>query len=216
MERKPVQFAPGALWPTQHGPWGAAIEKANEAAAACVQMEAARDRVSYQAAWSRFVGALEEFWNGFQWGKCAFSAFPPWVAAEDKKRRADEALNYLIEARHQVQHGGHPLEWEESRYRLGGPTFNGLIQQTAIYNDGTFAAEAQPAPGSAEFAIVLEGGGPRLPAIHNKQTKKDFSPPTLHQGLPLANNLPPHELGKLALAYYQGVLRRAAEKVVKK
>ena len=170
------------------------------------------DRVSYQRAWCHCVDAIEEFWSRFYAeGKDHFSNFEPWIGPINKSRRKDPVLRYLIEARHQNQHGLFTLSWSQGHYRVG-EGFSGLVRNVVIYKDGSYEAAITPNGSNQQEDLVRHvGGKPILPSIHNARTKETFCPPSSHMGqtLPQINPTAAIDAG---LSYYKKLLDNAREK----
>lgn len=212
MARKPIDLHPGAIAPAVRGLWHAAAEKLDEAHAGIKQMEAARDRIAYENGWIRFVESLEEFWaRFFDEGKRSFGPFQPWAGIIDAQRKADELLNYLVQSRHQSQHGRISLKWTEPKLHIA-PGFSGHIQNLKVFKDGTFEIGAIPTPGSSvEATVTYNPGDAELPEIHNAKWKQTFASPKIHAGQPIADSTP-LTAARLALVYYTAVLQHAFEK----
>ena len=212
MTRKQIDLHPDAIAPVVRGLWHAAAEKLDEAQAGTKQMETARDRIAYENGWVRFVESLEEFWvRFFDEGKSNFGPFQPWAGTIDAQRKADELLNYLVQSRHQTQHGRISLKWTEPKLHIA-PGFNGHIQNLRIFPDGTFEIGATPTPGSSvEAAVTYNPGDAELPEIYNAKWKQVFAPPKSHAGQPIADSTP-LTAARLALAHYTAVLEQAFAK----
>jgi len=212
MNRKPIDLHPGAIAPVLRRLWHSAAEKLDEAQRGVEQMAAASDRIAFENGWTTFVDSLQEFWvRFFDEGKARFTAFQPWAGAIDATRKKDDLLNYLIQSRHQSQHGHIALKWSEGRLYLA-PGFNGWITSTQIFPDGTYQMESTPTPGSSEVArITHDPGSAELPEIINRQRKQEFPPPSLHCG-ELIPNKSPIAVARMALFFYANVLRYALEK----
>lgn len=212
MTRKFVQLEDGAIAPKTRALWDAAREKLAEAEFALGEMRTAKDRVSFEAAWSRFVDSVEEFWSRFfDEGKSTFTSFQPWAGAIDADRKSDNLLQYFYQARHQSQHGRIPMSWEEPRLILGRG-FSGRLHGLRIFPDGGYEDQSQPFnPNGNPFLIEHSPGSPILPTIENKRYKEVFPPPTHHRG-ELLSDRSPAAAAKLILDYYCQVLEKAVEK----
>lgn len=212
MNRKPIELHPGAIAPAIRGLWHAAAEKLDEGQLGIDQMAVARDRVAYENGWIRFVDSMEEFWGRFfDEGKKRFTSFQPWAGAIDSKRKSDDLLNYLVQARHQSQHGRIALNWTEGKLHIA-PGFSGHVQNVKVFSDGTFEIGATPLAGSlVEAKITHHPGDAELPTIHNARWNQTFAAPTAHDGKPLIDSKP-LSVARLAVAYYTAVLKKAFEK----
>ncbi|EAU56074.1 hypothetical protein [Mariprofundus ferrooxydans] len=207
-----IEDKPGSLVPVNRGLWNYAFEKLVEAKAGIQQMDSASDRVAFEAGWIRFVDSLEEFWTSFfDEGKEKFSSFQPWAGKFRKERKDDPLLQYLIQARHQSQHGRIPLKWQEGAIAIA-PGYFGHIRNMKIFQDGSFEVETNPL-GKAhnQVKLVHEPGKPLLPVIENKKHKQRFDPPSSHLGQPIGNTSPIY-VASLGLKYYETVLRSALAK----
>ncbi len=213
IEKGKVEVQPGAIAPAQRGLWHAAWEKLQEAASGVKQMDDAKNRIQYENGWTRLVDSLEEFWTRFfDEGKNTFPSFQPWAGAIDAKRKGDQLLAYLYQARHQSQHGRIALEWEAGKISVGGDQFFGTVRDLKIFPDGTFQADVNKTPGSgARFQTIHDPGKARLPAIVNKKHNQTFQTPSMHLDSPIAD-LAPSNVGRLALSFYEDVLRQGLEK----
>jgi len=213
IEKGEVELERGAIVPVMRGLWHAAEEKLLEAQTGIEQMQAAKNRIEYEAGWTRFVDSLEEFWNRFfDEGKSKFTNFQPWAGAINTKRLKDPLLTYLIQARHQSQHGRITLDWEEEKIQIGGGEFCGAVRDVIIFSDGTFQADVNSNPGSnAKFKIFQTFGNPRLPVVFNKKQGQSFDPPKTHLVEPLADDSPVSTT-RLAIRFYDGVLRKGLTK----
>lgn len=216
IEKGNVELQPGAIATVARGLWHAAWEKLSEAVAGIKHMEAAKDRIEYEAGWTRLVDSLEEFWTRFfDEGKSNFPSFQPWAGTIDAKRTADPLLAYLYQARHQSQHGRIALEWEPGKVQIGGGEFFGTIRDLRISANGAFEADVNPTAGSdAKFKVVHDPGKARLPVVTNKKFKQSFDPPQSHLDKPIAD-ASPINIGQLGFAFYDDVLRQAFEKFAK-
>lgn len=214
MTRKFIQLEKGAIAPTTRDIWDAAREKLGEAEAALAGMQNARDRVSFEAAWSQFVDSIEEFWcRFFDEGKTAFTNFQPWAGAVVQERKDDEALQYFYQARHQSQHGRIPMSWEQPHLILGRG-FAGRIYGLQIHPDGSYEAQTEPKnPSDQQFMVEHAPGKPVLPTIENKRFKQSFPPPLTHNGSKLAD-CSPNAVARIILDYYRRVLGLAITKFV--
>ena len=213
IEKGKVELQPGAIAPVERGLWHAASEKLRKAAAGIKQMKDAKDRIEYENGWTRLVDSLEEFWTRFfDEGKSTFSSFPPWAGAIDAKRKGDQLLTYLYQARHQSQHGRIALEWEVGRIHIGSGEFSGTVRDLKIFSDGSFQADVNKTPGSeAKFQTIHDPGKARLPTIQNKKHNQTFPPPSAH--LEHSIDAPsPIDVGRLGVAFYEDVLRLGLEK----
>ena len=212
MTRKPIDLHPGAIAPVLRGLWHSAAEKLDEAQRGIEQMAAASDRIAFENGWTTFVDSLQEFWaRFFDEGKARFSAFQPWAGAIDATRKNDDLLNYLIQSRHQSQHGRIVLKWSEGRLYLA-PGFNGVIKSAQVFADGTYQMEATPTSGSiAEACITHDPGSAKLPTIINRKWNQDFAPPTVHRGEPIPNKSP-IAVAHMAMSFYANVLRLALDR----
>ena len=216
IEKGNVELKSGAIAPAARGLWHAAWEKLNEAASAVKQMERARDRIEYEAGWTRLVDSLEEFWTRFlDEGRSKFSAFQPWAGVIDAKRTEDPLLAYLHQARHQSQHGRIALDWEPGNLHVGGGEFFGTVKDLRIFTSGAFEADITSTVGSAaKFKVIHDPGKARLPTVFNKRYKQSFNPPEGHLDNPIAG-ASPINIGRLGIAFYEDVLRQAFEKFEK-
>lgn len=212
MTRKKIQLVEGAIVPVIRSLWSAALEKLDESEQAIEQMRSARDRIEYEAGWTRFVDSIEEFWNRFfDEGKTKFSHFQPWAGAIDAQRKADEMLAYLFQARHQSQHGRIALRWQEPAH-LVAPKFNGHIRGLKVFPDGSYEIDATPLYPSLPHAILAyDPGKAELPIIENKKHKQIFNPPNTFNGTPLADQTPV-AVAQVGLEFYRDVLSRAFSK----
>ncbi|RJG13561.1 hypothetical protein D3879_10085 [Pseudomonas cavernicola] len=214
MTRKFIQPEKGAIAPTIRDLWDAAREKLGEAETALAEMNAARDRVSYEAAWSQFVDSIEEFWcRFFDEGKTAFTNFQPWAGAIDQERKDDETLQYFYQARHQSQHGRIPMAWEEPQLIIGRG-FAGRMYGLRIHPDGSYEPQAEPNnPAGQSLLVEHAPGKPVLPTIENKRHKQNFPAPSTHSGNPIADRSP-NAVARLVLDYYERVMNQAVTKFV--
>lgn len=214
MARKQIQLVPGAIAPVSRPLWFSAFEKLDEAEQAIDQMRNASDRIAFEAGWIRFVDSLEESWNRFfDEGKTCFSEFQPWAGAIDAKRKKDEMLSYLYQARHQSQHGRISLRWTEPRM-LMAPNFGGLIRSLKIFPDGSYEIDAtntDPDTSQPDATVELDPGNAELPIIENKRHKQSFNPPTTFNGQPLAEQSPV-AVAERGLMFYRDVLAQAKTK----
>ncbi len=212
MARGRSGLEPGAILPVNHGRWTLAAEKLDEAALGIRQMRDARDRPSYEAAWTRFVDALEQFWaRFFDEGTTSFTDFQPWAGAKIARRKRDPLLQYLIQSRHQSQHGRLALGWTEGVMQVA-PGFNGYIGDIAISDDGTFDIDAVPTdPSMAQPKLVHSPGRPVLPIVINKRHGGSFPPPSKYCGRRL-NSTTPIGVAEVALKHYSEILSAALEK----
>ncbi len=211
IEKGKVELERDAIAPVMRSIWHAACEKLQEAQVGVEQMQSAKNRIEYEAGWTRFVDSLEEFWTRFfDEGRNKFPSFQPWAGAIVAKRKKDPLLSYLRQARHQSQHGRIVLDWEEEegRIQIGGGEFFGTVRDLKMWGDGTYEADVNSSTGSdAKFKVVHAPGNPRLPVVLNKKHRQRFTPPTRHLGQPLADSSPV-SVARLGVAYYDGVLRQ--------
>lgn len=212
MTRRFIKPEKGAIVPTTRNLWDAAREKLREAETALATMQAAGDRVSYEAAWSQFVDSIEEFWSRFfDEGKAAFTNFQPWAGAIDEDRKGDEALRYFYQARHQSQHGRIPMSWEQPKLVIGRG-FAGRMYGLRVNPDGSYEAHAQPNdPAGQPLLVEHAPGRPVLPTIENKRHKQTFIPPSTHKGCPIAD-ASPNAVARMVLDYYQSAFGQAISK----
>ena len=212
MVRRRIEMEKGGILPLERGLWFAAGEKLQEAEQAIEGMRVAKDRISFEAGWTRFVDSIEEFWARFyDEGKIKFSNFQPWAGVIDVKRKSDPLLQYVTQARHQSQHGRISLEWEPEKLIIA-PGFNGHLRGLKIFPDGTFEMDATPLQGSSvEGTVVASPGRPLLPVIENKKFRQKYAPPTEHSGVLLVNKTP-IGVAQAALSYYASTLDLAVEK----
>jgi hypothetical protein len=212
MKRRKIEVAFGSLAPVSRNLWSAAVEKLHEAEFGLSQMNNAQDRIEFEQGWTRVVDSLEEFWTRFfDEGKNRFSGFQPWAGAIYAQRKKDPLLKYLIQARHQSQHGRISLEWESGQLNIA-PGFNGHIRGIKVFPDGTFELEATPAHSTVPDPIIsFSGGSARLPLIVNKKHKDRFQPPTAHFEDNL-KDVSPKNISRLGLQFYFMVLERAFKK----
>lgn len=213
IERGKVELSAGAIAPVSRGLWHAAWEKLTEAAAGVTQMQQAKNRIDFEAGWTRLVDSLEEFWTRFfDEGKSKFSQFQPWAGAIDAQRKQDPLLAYLYQARHQSQHGRVALEWAEGKVQVGGGKFSGTVKNLQISPSGAFEADVTSSAGSdARFKVVYDPGDARLPIVVNRKHNQSFPPPALHLGQPVGS-FSPVDVGQLGIKFYDDALRRALEK----
>lgn len=216
IEKGNIELQFNAIAPVARGLWHAAWEKLSEAAAGVKQMEKAKDRIEYEAGWTRLVDSLEEFWTRFfDEGKNKFPSFQPWAGAFDAKRTADPLLRYLFQARHQSQHGRIALEWEPGKVQIGGGEFFGTIKDLRISADGTFEVDVNPTVGSdAKFKVVHDPGKARLPVVANRKFRQSYNPPHSHLDKPIAD-ASPINIGRVGVAFYDNLLHQAFEKFAK-
>lgn len=207
-----IELSKGSLIPTKRGLWYTTQEKLNEAQAGIKQMMIAEDRVNYESGWVRFVESLEEAWSSFfEEGINNFTNFQPWAGAKEKQRKADPLLNYLIQSRHQSQHGNVCIEWEEGRIQIA-PNYFGHIRDLKIHSDGSFEVEANPL-GSAHNVVTLKNdtGQPKLPVVENRMYKQTYDAPVVHLGNCIAS-APPHEVAAMSVEYYANIYQAALDK----
>lgn len=207
-----IGLSDGALIPTERGLWYSTFEKLKEAQSGILEMSNAQDRVSYESGWVRFVDSLEEAWSSFfEEGKTKFKKFQPWAGIKERERKLDPFLNYLIQSRHQSQHGNVCIEWDESTIIIA-PNYFGHIKDLKIFPDGKFEVEASPL-GNAKNVVTLNNdtGKPRLPTIENRKHKQTFKKPLVHFDKNISDFLP-HEAARLAIEYYFRIYSSALEK----
>ncbi|MDO8847293.1 MAG: hypothetical protein Q7W51_02745 [Coriobacteriia bacterium] len=212
MARQKIEMEPGGISPVQRDLWVAAVEKLDEATAAVEQMGAAQDRIEFEAGWTRLVDSLEEFWaRFFDEGKSRFPSFQPWAGAVLSFRKSEPLLQYLVQARHQSQHGRIALVWEEGRLQVA-PGFSGAIRGFQAFEDGTFEIDAVPAhPSVPSPTLIHSPGRPHLPLIENKKHGGRFAPPTAYRGQ-LLQDASPATVARIGIDYYSGVVAGALEK----
>ena len=176
-------------------------------------MQQAKNRVEYEAGWTRLVDSLEEFWTRFfDEGKSKFPSFQPWAGAIDAQRKQDPLLAYLYQARHQSQHGRIALDWTEGKVQIGGGEFFGTIKNLQISASGNFEADVTSSAGSeARFKVVHDPGSASLPILVNKKHKQTFAPPVWHQGKDIGG-ISPIDAGQLGVKFYDHVLQDALRK----
>ena len=170
--------------------------------------------ITYEAGWARFVDSLEEAWaRFFDEGKQCFSAFQPWAGRIDKTRRNDPLLRYLIEARHQSQHGRFALEWSKETLSFESPNNAPYyLRGVKIWGDNSYEIEAGNTDGSeADISLNHVPSKPSLPRIFNRKTNEQFPPPTEHLSTPCFGSTP-IQVAEMAFAFYQDVLRDAFSK----
>jgi len=207
-----IELLNGSFIPNARGLWYSTQEKLHEAQMGVEQMREAKDRVSYESGWVRFIESLEESWTSFfDEGKNRFSNFEPWAGSKNKQRKSDPLISYLIQSRHQSQHGNICIEWEEGRIQIA-PNYFGHIRDLKIYPDGAFEVEASPL-GNAHSSVTLkhETGKALLPVIENKMHKQKFDIPKEHLGK-VISNCDPLLLAKMAIDYYKSIYQEALEK----
>lgn len=212
MARRKIETRKGAIAPGRRELWEASQEKLCEAEQAINAMKSSRDRVTFERSWADFVDAIEQAWaKFFHEGKRAFSDFQPWAGPRDKERKKDDLLRYLIESRHQSQHGNFSLAWETGSMEVA-PGFSGYIKELKIYPNGTYDIEAEPLSDSGpEATVVHDPGKPLLSTIYNRKTKQYFHPPTNHLGKGIGD-VRPVNAAKLGLKYYKNLFGEAFEK----
>jgi hypothetical protein len=212
LTRKKIELELGAILPVTRGLWVAAAEKLQEADQAVIQMREAQDRMAYEAGWTHLVDCVEQFWvRFFDEGKAQFPDFQPWAGTRIAERKREPLLQYLIQARHQSQHGRICLNWEEGLIQVA-PGFTGAIRGFRVFADGTYEIDAVPAyPSVPEPTLVHAPGRPLLPVVENKKHRGAFPPPKEFQGQALTD-LSPVGVAKVALEYYSATLRGALEK----
>lgn len=214
MIRKFIQPEKGAIAPTTRELWDAAREKLDEAETALAKMQAARDRVSYEVAWSQCVDSVEEFWcRFFDEGNTAFTNFQPWAGVIIQERKEDETLQYFYQARHQSQHGRIVMTWEEPKL-IVGRGFAGRMYGLRIHPDGSYEADAESnVPTGQPFLVENAPGKPILPTIENKRHKQNFPAPSVHRGIRIVDRSP-NTVVRLVLDYYGSVMSQAVRKFV--
>lgn len=212
MTRKRIELEKGGILPVTRGLWSSAAEKLREAEGAVVAMRGATNRIDYEAGWTCFVDSIGEFWTRFfDEGKVTFTDFQPWAGSIVSKRKTDELLTYLYQARHQSQHGRIAIQWAEQKLLIA-PTFNGHIRGLKIYPDGTYDIDATPlAPSLPDATIVHSPGAPILPLIENKKHGQTFPVPKAFEGSPL-QDASPVGVASVGLDYYRKVLEEAYAK----
>lgn len=207
-----VKLLSGALIPNQRGLWYTCLEKLNEAILGIEQMKSAEDRISYESGWVRFIESLQESWSSFyEEGLSTSTKFQPWAGKFEKVRKSDELLRYLVQSRHQSQHGNIAMEWHSGSIQIA-PGYFGHLKGLVINADGTFEVEANPL-GKIHDRVQLkhDTGTPRLPVVVNRQHKQSYTPPETHLGKDITSLLP-HELGTRAVDFYKGVYDSAIKK----
>lgn len=215
-ERGKVQIKPGAIAPVTRGLWHAAAEKLDEAARGISEMEAATDRIQFEAGWTRFIDSLQEFWTRFfDEGKTNFPAFHGWAGNVTQRINSDSLLKYLVIARHQSQHGRLSLGWAEGAIQIGGDDFFGTVGDVKIWSDGSFEADVNLTPGSkTPFRPTFAPGAPFLPVIVNRppgRAEERYDPPTMHLDRQLSDSSPV-AVARLGWEFYRGVLAAALAK----
>lgn len=211
-----IELKQGAIAPATRPLWHAAAEKLSEAAGAIALMETAPDRIQYEAGWTGFVDSIQEFWTRFvAEGTDKFKKFPPWAGKIQAYRKNDELLQYLYQSRHQSQHGILSVDWVGGgTVHVGGPDFFGTVRDLGIGHDNTYQADMEKSLGSnAPFKLVLDPGHPVLPTIYDNKHGQQFCPPQFHLGAAL-NTRTPLTVARLALNYYEDVLKRGLQKFV--
>ncbi len=208
----------GSYFPTEHGPFGRTIEKLREAEQGIAEMKGAKDRVSYEAGWTRFIDSIEEFWTRFRSdGKALSEGFDGWVGNQqfEVTRKSDPLLRYVRRFRNQSQHAGAALGWSKASSLAMGQAFCGTISSLAVFSDGTFVADAEPAASSKMSSPVsADYGKPHLPAFYDAYNKEHIVPPDSHLQLNLGAVLP-HEAAALALTFYKNCMSEAEKRFVK-
>lgn len=205
----------GSVFPNQHAPWGRVYEKQREAESGIIYMQRAKDRVGYEAGWTRFVDSIEEAWARFYAeGIQNHRGFSGWISKHIQIRQSDELLRYITQARHQSQHGVIALAWTPQTGISIGKGFAGTVSNLKIYDDGSFEADAQAAPSSPrEFAVYFDPGKAKLPVVQNKRFNQTFAPPTEHLGQDI-RGVGPIEASERALKFYQSVFDAAKAEFV--
>jgi len=211
MTRRPIDFEPGAIRPVPPDPWATSAHQLEVAADAIDRMDAARQRHAYEMAWSACVDALEQAWvHCYGEAQRRGGRLAPWAGRIVHERRRDPLLRYLIEARHQSQHGGVLLDWNAEQLIIGRG-FAGRLYGLHIHRDRTFDADSMPVtPGAPDLAVTSRGLEPRLPTIANRRSGERFEPPRSHRGQDLAE-VTPRVVAMHGLSYCQDTLRRARE-----
>ncbi len=205
-------FLPGTIAPAERELWVAAIEKLEEARGAIDAMRTASHRLEFEHAWGHFLDCLQlAFVRLHTEGKKMFSSFQPWVGRYESERKNDPLLQYLYQARHQVQHGLVPITWSQP-HAVIGRGFMGYVKDIKIYPDGTYAIDSQPmAPDGKEAAIEINPGEPVLVEILNKKHNQTFAVPSEHLGSPIAN-VSPIAVAQMALSYHENMIAAAINK----
>ena len=214
MTRKKIELEKGGIQPISRGLWFSAAEKLSEAEGAIAAMRGAANRIDYEAGWTCFSDSIEEFWTRFiDEGKTAFTGFQPWAGNIISKRKSDELLTYLYQARHQSQHGRISMQWAEQKLLIA-PNFNGHIRGLKVYPDGTYEIDATPLhPSLPDAPIVHSPGEPILPQIENKKHGQTFPAPKTFAGTPLQDTSP-LGVANEGLVFYRRVLEEAYAKFV--
>jgi hypothetical protein len=209
MTRKRIQLVKGAIAPVSRTLWSAASEKLQEAENGITQMRNAQDRISYEAGWTKLIDALVVFWSRFfDEGEETSTDFKQWTDELNPSRKKDELLRYLIQARHQNQHGRIALQWGEPSLLIA-PNFNGHIRGFELVKDGTYEMDSTPLHASLpEASIAYNPGDALLPVVNNKLHKQIFNPPTHHNDKPI-HNMSPVEVAQIGLDYYRNILALA-------
>jgi hypothetical protein len=209
MTRQRIQIVKGAITPVTRTLWSAATEKLQEAEDGIVQMRNAQDRITYEAGWTKLIDSLEVFWSRFfDEGKETSTQFKKWAGGLDTYRKKDDLLRYLIQARHQSQHGRIALQWGDTSLLIA-PNFNGQIRGIVIFKDGTYEIDSTPLHASLpEASIAYKPGDPQLPIVINKRHAQTFNPPTHHNDKPI-HNMSPVEVAQIGLDYYRNILALA-------
>ena len=216
MKRSRIPPAAGSLVPTVHQPFGRSLEKLSEAEQGILQMKAAKDRVSYEAGWSKFVDSLEESWSRFyEEGKRTERRFGGWISKYNKTRNEDALLRYLTQARHQSQHAVAGLDWTAPGGLTVGKGFNGIVHSLKVFSDGSYEADARAFPGSPRaHPVTYDYGRPMLPTVVNKRYGQTFPPPRSHLGGGIVDSAP-HDAAAIALRYYLDVIGTAKREFVR-
>ena len=209
MTRKRIQIIKGAIAPISRTLWSAASEKLQEAEDGITQMQNARDRISYEAGWVKFIDSLEVFWSRFNdEGEETSTDFKQWTDELNPSRKKDDLLRYLIQARHQNQHGRIALQWGEPSLLIA-PNFNGHIRGFELVKDGTYEMDSTPLHASQpEATIAYNPGDALLPVVNNKLHKQTFNPPTHHNNKPIQDSCP-LGVAQIGLDYYKNILALA-------
>ncbi|MEE8056998.1 MAG: hypothetical protein V3T17_04085 [Pseudomonadales bacterium] len=207
-----IELSGNSIIQNERGLWFSAHEKLKEAGTGIEHMKVAPDRISYESGWIKFIDSIEEAWTSFfDEGKNQFPNFQPWAGAKDKQRKSDQLLAYLVQSRHQSQHGNVAVEWEPGKIQVA-PNFYGEINDLKIYSDGSFEVEANPS-GDSHNTVTLKHipGDPTLPTIQNKREKEEYLPPKEHLGKKIYD-CSPLAVANIAIDYYRATFQEAMEK----
>ena len=204
-----ITLASGSIAPIIGDIWAQAGLRLSEAQQGLVDMRDASNQLEYQFGWTKFVDSVEAFWtNLYSVGKNNFTAFKPWIAKYEGQRSNDQLLQYLRQARHQSQHGGNPLNWDEGHVEIGGPKFSGTVSELSIWQTGDFTAQINSSSGTGQFQLIHHPPKPALRAILNTREKREYPPPTIHLDRPVEKQSPEFA-ALLGLRYYEDVFRAA-------